>query len=148
MVKFTGKNAKFMCERKPNYAKRIIYSPNYPDYYPPRKDCVWHFSTTPGHRIKLVFTVFEMEPHQVYELRQNFYYFFYFDGVVEYRNAHMIMLPFTMEIHRKVFHWVVFVVRKFLIQLLLHRMKCLWYSSRMSVFNVVVLLRPIRLVCT
>lgn len=41
-----------------------IYSPNYPDYYPPKKDCVWHFSTTPGHRIKLVFTVFEMEPHQ------------------------------------------------------------------------------------
>lgn len=42
-----------------------IYSPNYPDYYPPRKDCVWHFSTTPGHRIRLTFTVFEMEPHQV-----------------------------------------------------------------------------------
>lgn len=42
-----------------------IYSPNYPDYYPPKKDCIWHFSTTPGHRIRLTFTVFEMEPHQV-----------------------------------------------------------------------------------
>lgn len=41
-----------------------IMSPNYPDYYPSRKDCVWHFSTTPGHRIKLIFTMFEMEPHQ------------------------------------------------------------------------------------
>ncbi|KAG7190872.1 hypothetical protein KM043_006933 [Ampulex compressa] len=41
-----------------------ITSPNYPDYYPGRKDCVWHFTTKPGHRIKLVFKVFEMEPHQ------------------------------------------------------------------------------------
>lgn len=31
-----------------------IFSPNYPDYYPSRKDCVWQFTTTPGHRIKLV----------------------------------------------------------------------------------------------
>ena len=29
------------------------------------QDCVWVFTTTPGHRIKLVFTEFEMEPHQV-----------------------------------------------------------------------------------
>lgn len=41
-----------------------IKSPNFPDYYPSRKDCVWHFTTTPGHRIKLVFNKFEMEPHQ------------------------------------------------------------------------------------
>lgn len=31
-----------------------ITSPNYPDYYPGLKDCVWHFVTKPGHRIKLV----------------------------------------------------------------------------------------------
>lgn len=31
-----------------------VSSPNYPDTYPSRKDCVWHFTTTPGHRIKLV----------------------------------------------------------------------------------------------
>lgn len=42
-----------------------IFSPNYPEPYPSLKDCVWHFSTTPGHRIKLVFSNFEMEPHQV-----------------------------------------------------------------------------------
>lgn len=41
-----------------------IYSPNYPELYPPSKDCVWRFTTTPGHRIKLQFSVFEMEPHQ------------------------------------------------------------------------------------
>ena len=29
------------------------------------QDCVWVFTTTPGHRIKLVFNEFEMEPHQV-----------------------------------------------------------------------------------
>lgn len=42
-----------------------IFSPNYPDYYPPKKDCIWHFTTTPGHRIRLVFNVFDIEPHQV-----------------------------------------------------------------------------------
>lgn len=31
-----------------------ITSPNFPEYYPGRKDCVWHFTTKPGHRIKLV----------------------------------------------------------------------------------------------
>ncbi|XP_026476669.1 tolloid-like protein 1 [Ctenocephalides felis] len=41
-----------------------IYSPNYPDLYPARKDCVWHFTTTPGHRIRLLFNRFELEPHQ------------------------------------------------------------------------------------
>lgn len=42
----------------------FVFSPNYPDYYPRKKDCVWHFTTTPGHRIRLHFTSFEMEPHQ------------------------------------------------------------------------------------
>ncbi|XP_030376137.1 dorsal-ventral patterning protein tolloid [Scaptodrosophila lebanonensis] len=41
-----------------------IYSPNYPDSYPPNADCVWHFSTTPGHRIKLIFNEFNVESHQ------------------------------------------------------------------------------------
>ncbi|KAH8359477.1 hypothetical protein KR093_006961, partial [Drosophila rubida] len=41
-----------------------IYSPNYPDNYPPNADCVWHFSTTPGHRIKLIFNEFNVESHQ------------------------------------------------------------------------------------
>ncbi|XP_055853298.1 dorsal-ventral patterning protein tolloid [Episyrphus balteatus] len=41
-----------------------IYSPNYPDTYPASVICVWHFTTTPGHRIKLIFNEFEFEPHQ------------------------------------------------------------------------------------
>ncbi|XP_058055579.1 protein tolkin-like, partial [Anopheles bellator] len=41
-----------------------ILSPNYPDYYPPKQDCVWYFTTTPGHRIRLDFNVFDIEPHQ------------------------------------------------------------------------------------
>ncbi|XP_070137463.1 protein tolkin isoform X1 [Drosophila bipectinata] len=41
-----------------------IYSPNYPDSYPPNADCVWHFITTPGHRIKLIFNEFNVEMHQ------------------------------------------------------------------------------------
>ncbi|CAG2110474.1 unnamed protein product [Medioppia subpectinata] len=41
-----------------------LHSPNYPDPYPSRKDCTWLLTTTPGHRIKLLFTEFELEPHQ------------------------------------------------------------------------------------
>ncbi|XP_055631741.1 tolloid-like protein 1 [Toxorhynchites rutilus septentrionalis] len=41
-----------------------IFSPNYPDDYPAKKDCIWHFKTAPGHRIKLVFNVFNVELHQ------------------------------------------------------------------------------------
>ena len=40
-----------------------IVSPNYPDHYSSRKDCSWLFTTTPGHRIRLVFEDFELEAH-------------------------------------------------------------------------------------
>ena len=43
-------DCKFEIER----AVGEVHSPNYPDYYPSRKDCVWKFNTLPGHRIKLV----------------------------------------------------------------------------------------------
>jgi hypothetical protein len=33
---------------------------------------VWIFSTTAGHRIKLIFTEFELEPHQVCKFVENF----------------------------------------------------------------------------
>ena len=45
-------------------ARGEIQSPNYPESYPSKKDCAWLFTTTPGHRIKLVFSDFELEPHQ------------------------------------------------------------------------------------
>lgn len=51
-----------------NFWLFALCSPNYPDFYPRKKDCIWHFSTTPGHRIRLHFTAFEMEPHQVIEV--------------------------------------------------------------------------------
>lgn len=40
-----------------------ISSPNFPELYPAKTDCIWHFKTTPGHRIRLNFVVFEMESH-------------------------------------------------------------------------------------
>ncbi|CAG9795395.1 unnamed protein product [Diatraea saccharalis] len=52
------------CKHDVTQPHGTIISPNYPDTYPSRKDCVWQFSTTPGHRIKLIFNVFELEPHQ------------------------------------------------------------------------------------
>ncbi|GAB6021030.1 hypothetical protein CHUAL_003667 [Chamberlinius hualienensis] len=52
------------CKHEITTAVGEVSSPGYPDYYPARKDCIWHFTTTPGHRIKLVFNEFEMEPHQ------------------------------------------------------------------------------------
>lgn len=52
------------CKYEVKAPKGEIFSPNYPDNYPPKKDCVWHFSTTPGHRIRLVFSLFDVEPHQ------------------------------------------------------------------------------------
>lgn len=41
-----------------------INSPKWPDFYPSRKDCVWTFTVTDGHRVKLEFEEFELEPHQ------------------------------------------------------------------------------------
>ncbi|EDW13989.1 dorsal-ventral patterning protein tolloid [Drosophila mojavensis] len=52
------------CKNEISGSFGTIYSPNYPDNYPPNADCVWHFSTTPGHRIKLIFNEFNVESHQ------------------------------------------------------------------------------------
>ncbi|XP_037045819.1 tolloid-like protein 1 [Bradysia coprophila] len=52
------------CKHEISVSNGQIYSPNYPDYYPPKGDCAWHFSATPGHRIRLMFTEFETEYHQ------------------------------------------------------------------------------------
>ena len=42
------------CKHEISTSNGDISSPHYPDYYPAKKDCVWVFTTTPGHRIKLV----------------------------------------------------------------------------------------------
>ncbi|ENN72173.1 hypothetical protein YQE_11228, partial [Dendroctonus ponderosae] len=52
------------CKYEISSPSGTLTSPNYPDYYPGKKDCVWHFSTTPGHRVRIVFRYFELEPHQ------------------------------------------------------------------------------------
>ncbi|KAK3090758.1 hypothetical protein FSP39_014380 [Pinctada imbricata] len=52
------------CQHKIKDPVGEISSPNWPDFYPSRKDCVWQFTTTPGHRVKLTFMTFELEPHQ------------------------------------------------------------------------------------
>ncbi|KAF7489415.1 Tolloid-like protein 1 [Sarcoptes scabiei] len=41
-----------------------IISPQYPDGYPSKKDCTWFFLATLGHRVKLVFEDFDLEPQQ------------------------------------------------------------------------------------
>jgi len=41
----------------------FVTSPGYPDEYPNKKECVWHFVTTPGHRLLLVWNpVFRCKP--------------------------------------------------------------------------------------
>lgn len=51
------------CQHRINDPDGEISSPNWPDFYQSRKDCVWYFRTTQGHRIKLEFNQFEIEPH-------------------------------------------------------------------------------------
>ena len=42
------------CKHEVTSPSGELSSPHYPDYYPAKKDCIWIFTTTPGHRIKLV----------------------------------------------------------------------------------------------
>ncbi|XP_038589680.1 bone morphogenetic protein 1-like isoform X1 [Micropterus salmoides] len=51
------------CDHVINSASGTISSPNWPDRYPSKKACTWSLSTTPGHRIKLVFNEIDMEAH-------------------------------------------------------------------------------------
>ncbi|KAJ8260725.1 hypothetical protein COCON_G00164480 [Conger conger] len=51
------------CEHIVNSVSGTITSPNWPDAYPSKKACSWALSTTPGHRIKLVFNQIDMEAH-------------------------------------------------------------------------------------
>ncbi|KAL8603880.1 hypothetical protein ACOMHN_049698 [Nucella lapillus] len=52
------------CQYEISKPEGAITSPNWPNFYPARKDCVWHFTTKPGHRVKLHFREFGLEPHQ------------------------------------------------------------------------------------
>ncbi|CDW52674.1 bone morphogenetic protein [Trichuris trichiura] len=52
------------CKFELNAAFGQLTSPSYPEDYPNDKECIWHFVTTPGHRLQLDFIEFEIEPHQ------------------------------------------------------------------------------------
>uniref|UniRef100_A0A2C9KBX8 Metalloendopeptidase n=1 Tax=Biomphalaria glabrata TaxID=6526 RepID=A0A2C9KBX8_BIOGL len=51
------------CHRIISSSKGNITSPNFPNPYPRRLECEWHFSTILGHRIMLSFKEFDVEPH-------------------------------------------------------------------------------------
>ncbi|CAI5455008.1 unnamed protein product [Caenorhabditis angaria] len=40
-----------------------INSPSFPSDYPKSQNCSWHFVTTPGHRLMLTFSTFQVEEH-------------------------------------------------------------------------------------
>lgn len=44
-------------------ATNELASPNYPEPYPGKKECIWIISTIQGHRVKLVFDELEVEQH-------------------------------------------------------------------------------------
>uniref|UniRef100_A0AAY4DT21 Metalloendopeptidase n=1 Tax=Denticeps clupeoides TaxID=299321 RepID=A0AAY4DT21_9TELE len=52
------------CEHKIHSPSGTISSPNWPDKYPSRKECTWDITATPGHRVKISFSEFEIEQHQ------------------------------------------------------------------------------------
>ncbi|CAH8638451.1 unnamed protein product [Heterobilharzia americana] len=41
-----------------------IITPNWPNEYPMKQTCHWKITVTPGHRVKIIFADFELEPHQ------------------------------------------------------------------------------------
>ncbi|XP_059213752.1 bone morphogenetic protein 1-like isoform X2 [Centropristis striata] len=51
------------CDHAVTTVSGTISSPNWPNKYPSKKACTWSLSTTPGHRIKLVFNEIDMEAH-------------------------------------------------------------------------------------
>ncbi|XP_020563357.1 bone morphogenetic protein 1 isoform X2 [Oryzias latipes] len=51
------------CDHVVSSVSGTISSPNWPDRYPSKKACTWSLSTTPGHRIKIVFNEVDMETH-------------------------------------------------------------------------------------
>lgn len=52
------------CNYEFNATDGIITSPNYPNNYSNNTVCVWNITTTPGHRIQIIFNYFQIESHQ------------------------------------------------------------------------------------
>ncbi|XP_075901094.1 bone morphogenetic protein 1-like [Nelusetta ayraudi] len=51
------------CDQVLTGVSGTVSSPNWPHRYPSKKACTWALSTTPGHRIRLVFNEVDMEAH-------------------------------------------------------------------------------------
>ncbi|CAH0558866.1 unnamed protein product [Brassicogethes aeneus] len=59
-----GKDCKEdLCTHEINSHTGKFQSPNYPNHYPGRQKCFWHFQTKPGHRVRLMFGAFYVEPN-------------------------------------------------------------------------------------
>lgn len=55
------------CQHDVSAPHGIVSSPNYPNVYPPNANCAWNFTATPGHRIILVFHIFDLESSCSYD---------------------------------------------------------------------------------
>jgi tolkin protein len=96
-----------------------LESPNYPEPYPGKKECIWIISTVQGHRVKLVFDEFEVEPQQDCSYDAVFIY----DGgnsdspllgkfcgsktphpLISSGNAMMVLFKSDGSVHRRGFH--------------------------------------------
>ena len=53
------------CRHRRTEPSGQISSPLWPGLYPTDAVCTWDLRTTAGHRIRLLFTSFELEPHQI-----------------------------------------------------------------------------------
>ncbi|XP_048760926.2 tolloid-like protein 1 isoform X2 [Ostrea edulis] len=51
------------CRHYLNDHRGVIVSPLWPKHYPSKSNCEWSIKTAPGHRIKLTFDEFSVEPH-------------------------------------------------------------------------------------
>lgn len=120
-----------------------ITSPNYPDYYPGLKDCVWHFVTKPGHRIKLVSGLIILIGLLGYSLFHDFYFFSRsskFSRWNPIRNAITITLPFTTVIPLTATFSANSAAPRSRIQYWQPEIRCTWYlkatfPSRGKVFS-------------
>nr|CAH8868680.1 unnamed protein product [Trichobilharzia regenti] len=57
-------NVETGCQQDISSPDGEIITPNWPNEYPMKQTCHWKITVTPGHRVKIIFADFELEPHQ------------------------------------------------------------------------------------
>lgn len=122
------------CKHEISKPRGNISSPNYPDFYPSKRDCVWHFITTPGHRIKLVRT--KTESSGCRSLLEGIFTFWFIllrpsklSNWKHTRIVHTITWSYTTVTPQTPTWWDDIAVRKPLIRWSLRWTSCTWYSS-------------------